>query len=105
MKKVFIGFLFLLLVVLSDISVGGITRKVILNVPDVGVNQTNSVQALFHRKADVLVLGPSTANHHYDTRLLRDSLRMSVYNAGFDGKTFNTVPWCFTHFYSDASPK
>lgn len=43
MKKVFIGFLFLLLVVLSDISVGGITRKVILNVPDVGVNQTNSV--------------------------------------------------------------
>ena len=67
MKKVFIGFLFLLLVVLSDICVGGITRKVILNVPDVGVNQTNSVQALFHRKADVLVLGPSTANHHYDT--------------------------------------
>lgn len=105
MKKVFIGSLFLLLVVLSDICVGGITRKVILNVPDVGVNQTNSVQALFHRKADVLVLGPSTANHHYDTRLLRDSLRMSVYNAGFDGKNIQYSAMVFYSFLQRCKPK
>jgi hypothetical protein len=33
---------------------------------------------------DILVFGSSKASEHYDTRILRDSLKMSVYNAGRD---------------------
>jgi hypothetical protein len=35
--------------------------------------------------ADVLILGSSRASHHYDAKLLSDSLSLSVYNAGRDG--------------------
>jgi len=36
-------------------------------------------------KSDVLIFGNSRAQHHYDTRILSDSLKMSCYNAGLDG--------------------
>ena len=69
-----------------DMIVGIFSKDLILNAPDVGINQTNSVQALFYRKSDILILGPSTANHHYNTKILEDSLRLSAYNSGYDGK-------------------
>lgn len=34
---------------------------------------------------DVLVMGSSRAHHHYDDKLLSDSLGLSVHNAGVDG--------------------
>lgn len=39
-------------------------------------------------KADCLILGPSTANHHYNPDIISDSLGMSAYNAGKDGEGF-----------------
>lgn len=38
--------------------------------------------------AEVLIIGASTANHHYVTSMLRDSLGMSVHNCGKDGSGF-----------------
>lgn len=35
--------------------------------------------------ADVIVMGSSRANHHYNPQILSDSLGMSVYNLGIDG--------------------
>jgi len=35
--------------------------------------------------ADVLVMGSSRANHHYNPQILSDSLGLSVYNLGIDG--------------------
>ena len=37
-------------------------------------------------EGDCFVLGASTANHHYDPSVLADSLKMKVYNAGWDGE-------------------
>ncbi|WP_273568325.1 hypothetical protein [Maribacter halichondriae] len=37
-------------------------------------------------EADILIFGASKANHHYDPRILEDSLNMSAYNTGRDGQ-------------------
>ena len=84
-KIIFIGII-VGIVVGCDWLVGAVTKDAILNVKDVGVNQTNTVQAFFKREADVLILGPSTANHHYDCRIIEDSFGMTCYNAGRDGQ-------------------
>lgn len=81
----FIGII-LLIVIGFDLLVGAVSGKLIKEVPDVGVNQTNTAQALFSREADVLILGSSRANHSFDCRVLEDSLGMSCYNAGRDGQ-------------------
>lgn len=39
-------------------------------------------QALYHTTAPVLVFGSSRAWHHYDPRILRDSLGLDVFNCG-----------------------
>ncbi len=36
-------------------------------------------------KAEIFIFGNSRAKHHYDSRLIKDSLNMSCYNAGLDG--------------------
>lgn len=35
--------------------------------------------------ADILIMGSSRANHHYDPQILSDSLGLSCYNLGIDG--------------------
>lgn len=83
-----IGFILIVLFIIigCDWLVGAVTGKMIREVRDVGVNQTNTAQALFSRKADVLILGSSRANHSFDCRVLEDSLGLSCYNAGRDGQ-------------------
>lgn len=76
----------LLIIVFCDFAVGAFSKKLILSVPDVGVNQTNAVQAMFKRNVDVLILGPSSANHHYNCKIIEDSLGLTAYNAGRDGQ-------------------
>lgn len=36
-------------------------------------------------KADMVIFGSSRAIHHYDPKILSDSLHMSCFNAGYDG--------------------
>lgn len=36
-------------------------------------------------KADVIIMGSSRARHHYDPKLIEDSLHLSCYNMGLDG--------------------
>jgi len=83
-----LGFLLLVIgiVVGCDGLVGAISGRMIRTVPDVGVNQTNTAQALFTREADVLILGSSRANHSFDCGVLEDAFGMSCYNAGRDGQ-------------------
>ena len=38
-------------------------------------------------KAEVHIIGDSRAMHHYDPRILQDTLKMSVYNAGINGQS------------------
>lgn len=77
--------LILLIVAGCDLLVGSVTGRLIKGVPDAGLNQTNTAQALFKEKTDVLILGSSRANHSFDSRIITDSTGMSCYNAGRDG--------------------
>ena len=38
--------------------------------------------------SDIVIIGASTASHHYVSRMIEDSLRMSCYNCGEDGHFF-----------------
>lgn len=51
-----------------------------------GVTSEGTVFAALDAKADVVVVGHSHATHNYDTRILHDALRASVYNAGKDAQ-------------------
>lgn len=104
-KKIIFISIIVGIVVGCDWLIGAVTRDAILNVKDVGVNQTNTVQAFFKREADVLILGPSTANHHYDCRIIEDSLRLTCYNAGRDGQNIVYSDMVLEGFLTRCTPK
>lgn len=76
----------LAIVIACDWVVGAVSKNLIFNIPNVGQNQSNAVQALFKQNSDVLILGPSAANHHYDCSVIEKELGMTAYNAGRDGQ-------------------
>ena len=95
----------LTIVVGADLLIGAVTKNAIRNVKDIGVNQTNSAQALFHRKADVLILGSSRANHSFDCKILEKELGMSCYNAGRDGMNIMYDGMVFFSYLERYTPK
>ena len=46
----------------------------------------NLTIGLEHQQNDVLIFGSSRAMHHYDPEIISDSLMMTCYNMGYDGK-------------------
>lgn len=53
-------------------------------------NESNGLHArttytLVKAKEDIIVLGSSRANHHYDSRILEEKFHLSSYNGGRDG--------------------
>lgn len=100
-----LALLALLVLVLCDRAVGWASRRMMQDVPDVGVNQTNSLQALLKRKADVLILGTSRANHSFVSTMMEDSLGMTVYNAGRDGQNIIYSTMVFDAFMERCTPK
>jgi hypothetical protein len=74
---------FLLIVALSDQFIGYILRRLYFT-QNTG-QSANLNYVLKECKSDILIFGNSRAQHHYDTRILSDSLHMSCYNAGQDG--------------------
>jgi len=104
-KKIVFIAIIIGIVIGCDLLIGAVTKDAILNVRDVGVNQTNTVQAFFKRTADVLILGPSTANHHYDCRIIEDSLGLTCYNAGRDGQNIIYDAMVLEGFLTRCTPK
>lgn len=104
-KKIVFIAIIIGIVVGCDLLIGAVTKDSILNVRDVGVNQTNTVQAFFKRTADVLILGPSTANHHYDCKIIEDSLGMTCFNAGRDGQNIIYDAMVLEGFLTRCTPK
>lgn len=102
-----IGFILIIIgiVVGADLLVGAVTGKLIREVPDVGVNQTNTAQALFTRTVDILILGSSRANHSFDCKVIEDSLGMSCYNAGRDGQNMAYDAMVFFSYVKRHKPK
>ena len=84
-KKIYFVAIILFIVFGFDIMIGAVSKQAIKSVNDVGLNQTNTAQALFKRKADILILGSSRANHSFDCKIMHNELGLSCYNAGRDG--------------------
>ena len=104
-KAIYITLITLGIVVFFDLAIGAISRKLVMAAPDAGLNQTNTAQALFNKKAEVLVLGSSRANHHYVSSMFKDSLGLSCYNAGRDGHDILYAYMIFQSFLERNTPK
>lgn len=81
MKKVFTVFvLFLLVSFICDRLLGVVLHKAFVG--------SNSIENFVYQKcdADVVILGSSRAKHHYVPSIITDSLGLSCYNLGEDGK-------------------
>lgn len=77
--------LFLMILFLLDFSIGGILRRLYFKQDSGYLFRTT--YSLDSTKAELLIFGSSTANHHYDTRIFENRMHTSVYNTGRDGNT------------------
>lgn len=84
MKKFFVkALLFLALMVAGDFVLGSVFDMWFSKMTDGSVGRNNYI--CNSMTEDILVFGSSRARHHYDTKILSDSLGMSCYNLGQDG--------------------
>jgi len=84
MKKfTFLFFISLSLFFLADRTIGRLLELKYFNAKSGIIYRTNYAMNNTHQ--DVLIFGTSRANHHYNTKILEDSLSLSVYNTGRDG--------------------
>jgi len=104
-KAIYITLITLGIIIGCDLVIGAVSRKLVMAAPDAGLNQTNTAQALFNKKADVLVLGSSRANHHYVSSMFKDSLGMTCYNAGRDGHDILYATMVLRSFLERCTPK
>jgi len=77
--------LFLFILFILDYSIGSLLKYLYFKQGSGSLN--NITFALDSTKADIIVVGSSTANHHYYPRVFEDKLKMSYYNTGQDGTT------------------
>ena len=73
-----------ILLLMIDLAVGFTHDRVFTDLPDTTSMWSTIYQSLFKKCPEVVILGPSTANHNYNPQLLTDSLKMETYNAGLD---------------------
>jgi hypothetical protein len=84
MKKYIIGiFAFFLCFFCADRLVGYISYYLVEHAIS-GETQKNEY-ICDRTNEDILILGSSRAVHHYDPRIIEDSLGLSCYNCGYDG--------------------
>lgn len=81
---------FILKIVLFFFILFGIDRGLglvcdYMNAHLTGGDKRNHYDVFNRVKADILILGSSRANHHYNPQIVTDSLKMSCYNCGYDG--------------------
>jgi len=83
-SKFFIKIFYLfILVFILDFSIGYLLRYLYFNQKS-GL-QYRTTYSLEKTNQDIIILGPSTANHHYIPTIIEDSLNMTCYNTGRDG--------------------
>ncbi len=79
------SFVFLAILVILDFSMGSILRYFYFKQESGLLYRTT--YSLDSTRAEFLILGSSTANHHYDSRIFEKRLGISTYNTGRDANT------------------
>lgn len=77
------GFLFLFLLFILDFFIGSFLK--FLYYKQTFSANANLNKVLDEITSEIVIFGSSSANHHYNTKILQDSLKFSVFNAGRDG--------------------
>lgn len=75
-----------ILLVCIDFSIGYILDYFFTDLPRRESETSMIYRSLFTEETDNLVLGPSSAMHHYNPTIISDSLGGRSYNAGIDGR-------------------
>lgn len=70
---------------LADGLLGIIGDYFIENLPKTGTRISQQYLANKEVTADIIILGSSRANHHYNAPMMSEELQLSVYNTGIDG--------------------
>ena len=84
MKRFFLKiFIFVIVFVIIDQLVGLCSSTLIAHAKGGDTGKNNIIVDSI--TADVVLFGSSRCNHHYDPRIIQDSLYMTCYNAGRDG--------------------
>ena len=106
MKKVLINILIIFAIVAAcDIAVGFLGNKILMGTPEVGTLQADAYQAMFKKKADVLILGSSRARHTFQPKMIADSTGLTAYNAGYDGHGMNYALIVLQSFLERCKPQ
>jgi len=71
------------LVISIDFAVGKIYKR---NFNNINFGDYGIINRSIKSKADVLILGSSRAMHHYNPRIISESLKMTSYNGGVGGQ-------------------
>lgn len=84
-KKILINILLVIVIIaLLDLVIGKILRHFYFTeTSGLHYRTTYSIDST---KAEIIVLGSSSANHHYVPEIFEDSMKMSFYNTGRDGR-------------------
>lgn len=107
MKKQFVIRISLMLVLLAGvdrlvgISFSYLADKALSKAP----NAMRTEHTIKKVHDDVIILGSSRANHHYNPSILEDSIDLSVFNCGKDGKPFYYSAAMFDAITERYSPK
>ena len=106
MRKLFIKALVILALVVSfDVVVGLVSRHIIQGLSDKRSQIATIQQALLRKQADVVILGASCAKYHYDSRIIADSLDLSVENTGVGGMNMAYTDLVLQAFLERCTPR
>lgn len=84
MKRFFINiFIFLVFLVISDFVIGYFSNFLMKNAK--GGSTAEDYYIANECIEDIIIFGSSRARHHYDVRVIEDSLGLSCYNMALDG--------------------
>ena len=87
-----------------DRFLGSIFDRLFTDLPSRQSETSTIYNSLFpNEDVGILVLGSSTANHNYNTRIFTDSIGLLAYNAGLDGHDLAYSDMVFESFLSKTS--
>ncbi|MGM9870045.1 MAG: hypothetical protein ACI30R_10545 [Sodaliphilus sp.] len=106
MKKLILQF-FIIIALLTgaDFLVGLLSERWVERLPDSGVLESDIIQSLQHKSADVLILGSSKSKHSFVPSIFTDSLHLTAYNAGYDGHDVIYASLVLESFLERCRPK
>ena len=104
-KKILFAVLFLFTLLCADLLVGASAKLIIKHAPETQYNLSNTIQTLFHRKSDILILGASRAHHSFDPRIIQQKTGLSCFNGGRSGVKMDYFYLCVTSFLTRCTPK